>query len=69
MLLTSGVVGYLVYQTGSTYSGPIIFPIAVKELSAVVTAAAIYGNQWSGKFVQFKVDNIAVVHNQVIQAT
>ena len=44
-----------------------IFPIAVKELFPVVIAAAIYGNQWSGKLVQFKVDNIAVV--QVIQAT
>ena len=29
-----------------------IFPIAVKELFPVVIAAAIYGNQWSGKLVQ-----------------
>ena len=44
-----------------------IFPIAVKELFPVVIATAIYGNQWSGKLVQFKVDNLAVV--QVLQAT
>ena len=44
-----------------------IFPIAIKELFPVVVAAAIYGNQWSGKLVQFKVDNLAVV--QVLQAT
>ena len=37
------------------------FPIAVKELFPVVIAAAIYGNQWSGKLVLFKVDNMAVV--------
>ena len=42
-----------------------IFPIAIKALFPVVIAAAIYGNQWSGKLVQFKVDNTAVV--QVIQ--
>ena len=44
-----------------------IFPIAVKVPFAVVIAAAIYGNQWSGKLVQFKVDKLVVV--QVLQAT
>ena len=44
-----------------------IFPIAVKELFPVVIAAAIYGNQWSGKLVHFKVDNLIIV--QVLQAT
>ena len=37
------------------------FPIAVKELFPMVIAAAIYGNQWSGKLVLFRVDNLAVV--------
>ena len=37
-----------------------IFPIAVKELFPVVIAAAIYRNQWSGKLVHFKVDNLTV---------
>ena len=37
------------------------FPIAVKELFPVVIAVAIYGNQWSGKLVLFRVDNMAVV--------
>ena len=44
-----------------------IFSIAVKELFPVVVAAAIFGSQWSGKLVRFKVDNMAVV--QVLQAT
>ena len=43
------------------------FPIAVKELFPVVIAAAIYGNQWSGKLVLFRVDNMAVV--EVLKAT
>ena len=42
-------------------------PIAVKELIPVVLAAAIFGPQWSGKVIQFKIDNAAVV--QVIEAT
>ena len=33
----------------------------------MVLAAAIFGPQWSGKVVQFKIDNAAVV--QVIEAT
>ena len=41
--------------------------ITVKELIPVVLAAAIFGPQWSGKVVQFKIDNAAVV--QVIEAT
>ena len=44
-----------------------IFPIAVKELFPMVIAAAIFRNQWSGKLVQFKVNNLVVV--QVLQAT
>ena len=44
-----------------------MFPIAVKELLPVVIAAAIYGNQWSGKLVLFRVDNMAVV--EVLKAT
>ena len=43
------------------------FPIAVKELFPVVIAAAIYGNQRSGKLVLFRVDNMAVV--EVLKAT
>ena len=41
--------------------------IAVKELIPVMLAAAIFGPQWSGKVVQFKIDNAAVV--QVIEDT
>ena len=41
--------------------------IAVKELFQVVVAAALYGPQWSGKIVQFVVDNLAVV--QVLNST
>ena len=41
--------------------------IAVKELIPVVLAAAIFGRQWSGKVIQFKIDNAAVV--QMIEAT
>ena len=41
--------------------------IAVKELFPVVVAAALYGPQWSGKIVQFVVDNLAVV--QVLNST
>ena len=35
--------------------------IAVKELTPVVLAAAIWGHSWAGKHVKFHVDNIAVV--------
>ena len=42
-------------------------PIAVKELFPVVIAAAIYGNQWLGKLVLFRVNNMAVV--EVLKAT
>ena len=35
--------------------------IAVKELIQVVLAAATFGKSWSGKSVQFVVDNKAVV--------
>ena len=41
--------------------------IAIKELIPVVLAAATFGHQWSGKVVQFVVDNAAVV--EVIKAT
>ena len=41
--------------------------LVVKELIPVVLAAAIFGHQWSGKVIQFKIDNAAVV--QVIEAT
>lgn len=41
--------------------------IAVKELCPVVLAAAIFGQRWAGKVVQFVVDNEAVV--EVIKAT
>jgi len=37
-------------------------PIATKEMIPVVISAAIYGEQWSGKTVLFRVDNMAVVH-------
>ena len=36
--------------------------IQVKELVPVVIAAALYGKEWSGKVVLFKVDNMAVVN-------
>lgn len=36
--------------------------IQVQELVPVVLAAALYGREWSGKKVLFKVDNLAVVH-------
>ena len=41
--------------------------IAIKELIPVVLAAATFGHQWSGKVVEFIVDNEAVV--EVINAT
>ena len=41
--------------------------IASKELIPVVISAAIFGRRWSGKLVNFMVDNLAVV--QVLQAT
>ena len=41
--------------------------ITVKGLIPVVLAATIFGPQWSGKVVQLKIDNAAVV--QVIEAT
>ena len=36
--------------------------IAIKELTPVVIAAAIFGRQWRGHLIQFSVDNMAVVH-------
>ena len=41
--------------------------ITVKELIPVVLAAAIFGPQWTGKVIQFKIDNAAVV--QVIETS
>ena len=41
--------------------------IAVKEMFPVVLAAACFGHQWSGKIVEFVVDNEAVV--EVLKAT
>ena len=41
--------------------------IAIKELIPVVLAAATFGYQWSGKVVQFVVDNSAVV--EVVKST
>ena len=41
--------------------------VAVKELISVVLAAATFGHPWSGKVVEFVVDNAAVV--EVIKAT
>ena len=41
--------------------------IASKELIPVVISAAIFGRHWSGRLVNFRVDNLAVI--QVIQAT
>ena len=35
--------------------------IQVKELIPVVIAGVLYGKNWTGKIVQFKVDNEAVV--------
>ena len=46
---------------------PTFVSIAVKELIPVVLAAATFGNHWSGKVVEFIVDNEAVV--EVIKAT
>ena len=44
-----------------------LLSIAVKELIPVVLAAAKFGHLWSGKVVQFVVDNSAVV--EVINST
>ena len=44
-----------------------LLSIAVKELIPVVLAAATFGHQWSGKVVEFVVDNAAVV--EIIKAT
>ena len=33
--------------------------IAIKELIPVMVAAASFGNQWQGQFIQFTVDNMA----------
>ena len=41
--------------------------VAVKELIPVVLAVAMFGPHWSGKVIQFKIDNAAVVH--VIEIT
>lgn len=38
------------------------FTIAIKELFPVVISAALFGKAWYGQLVEFKVDNIAVVH-------
>lgn len=37
------------------------FSIQVKELIPAVVAAAIYGKEWAGKVVEFRIDNQAVV--------
>jgi len=37
-------------------------PIATKEMISIVISAAIYGEQWTGKTVKFRVDHISVVH-------
>ena len=37
------------------------FSIQVKEMIPAVVAAAIYGKAWTGKMVEFKIDNQAVV--------
>ena len=37
-------------------------PIAIKELVPVVVAAALFGHEWKGLLVEFKVDNMTVVH-------
>ena len=36
--------------------------IATKEMIPIVISVAIYGNQWTGKIIHFRIDNIAVVH-------
>ena len=36
--------------------------IAIKEMIPIVCAAAICGHNWSGKIIQFNVDNKAVVN-------
>ena len=41
--------------------------IAIKELIPVVVSAALFEKAWSGHLVEFKVDNIAVVH--ILQST
>ena len=42
-------------------------PIAVKEVMPVILATATFGHQWSGKVVQFVIDNVAVV--ELIKST
>ena len=38
------------------------FPITTKELVPVVVGAALFGHEWRGLLVVFKVDNMTVVH-------
>ena len=65
-----GAVEAIQQQTGFSTNGlPIIktCPLHLKRLVPVVISAAIFGRHWSGKLVNFMVDNLAVV--QVLQAT
>ena len=41
--------------------------ITAKEMIPIVVAAAIFGKEWSGKILEFRVDNMAVAH--VVNAT
>ena len=43
------------------------FSIGIEELIPVVVSAALFGKAWSERLVEFKVENIAVVH--VLQST
>ena len=36
--------------------------ITIKQLFPVVVAAAIFGHEWRGLLVEFKVDNMTVLH-------
>ena len=37
-------------------------PIVTKELVLVVLAVALFGHEWRGLLVKFKVDNMTVAH-------
>jgi len=61
-----GDVGPFGRRHGSTFNGGTDYALCVLPQRSVV-AAAIFGKEWSGEIVEFRVDNMAVVH--VINAT
>ena len=66
MLQGLGAAGATQGKTGSNTGGWYL-SIASKGLIPIVISAAIFGRYWSGKLVNFRVDNLGVI--QVLQAT